>query len=207
MFQRVNVATGWGVVVAGPMDSDGPALHPDEIAFVHKFPAHREREWSAGRRVLREALAHAGLSCDAPILVGPGGAPSLPEHVTASVTHKGEQVAAACAPLAPADGWRLGIDLEQRAAGRTDIARRVLTEAERADESVDIMLRFSAKEAVYKAMHPLVARTVGFMEVAVWAGDQEGRVRFDPLPTGIAAEARFVHQDDLLLVVARARRV
>ena len=70
---------------------------------------------------------------------------------------------------------RVGVDIETDAPRATDIARMVLTEDEElelaplspAERSREVLLRFSAKEAVYKALDPFVRRYVGFKEVSV----------------------------------------
>lgn len=58
---------------------------------------------------------------------------------------------------------------------RTDLRRRVLTPREcdslggvaGVSEEEEVLLRFSMKEAVYKAAHPLLRRTLGFKDVSV----------------------------------------
>jgi phosphopantetheine--protein transferase-like protein len=73
-----------------------------------------------------------------------------------------------------ADGT-LGVDLEDYLPERSSIAARVLTEAERttvaqlpaAQRWIGILVRFSIKEAIYKALDPYVQRYVGFEEAEV----------------------------------------
>ncbi|MCU0649228.1 MAG: 4'-phosphopantetheinyl transferase superfamily protein, partial [Gemmatimonadaceae bacterium] len=62
-----------------------------------------------------------------------------------------------------------------RAPDAPDIARKVLTERERAamahlvgdERDVQVLLRFSFKEALYKAVAPLAGRWIGFSEAEV----------------------------------------
>jgi len=72
----------------------------------------------------------------------------------------------------------IGIDLERIDGGRGKrIGRRVLTEKEQKElgrlEAIGIskeqeaMLRFSLKESVYKAMHPIICQYVGFQEAEI----------------------------------------
>lgn len=68
-----------------------------------------------------------------------------------------------------------GVDIELPAVRRrADLRRRVLTPKECDElgrvsglsEEDDVLLRFSMKEAVYKAAHPLLRRTLGFKDVS-----------------------------------------
>ena len=69
----------------------------------------------------------------------------------------------------------VGIDVEIPRAFRTDVTARVLTPDERAavaamDTSArdgEILFRFAAKEAIYKALDPWVQRLVSFQEAEI----------------------------------------
>ncbi len=127
----------------------------------------RRREFIAGRTAL-----HLALGSDAPILSDDRGAPALPPGWVGSVSHKH---ALAVALVAPAGAGHLGVDLELAVPPRGDIGRRVLTareQAELTDGGRGVTLRFSIKEAIYKAIDPYVRRYVGFTEVELTlAGD------------------------------------
>ena len=100
------------------------------------------------------------------------GAPLLPAGVAGSITHK-EGLAAALVAFEPRA--KLGVDIEMDVPRSQDLSSRVLAEDEAAElASLDavalareVLLRFSAKEAVYKALDPWVRRYVGFKEVSV----------------------------------------
>lgn len=189
------------------------ALLPEEQARAASLSPLRQRDWVAGRLALRAALAGAGLSCDQPVLADDRGAPVLPAGVDGSVSHKrGLAVALA----APRDQSRVGVDVELVAAPRLDIAPRVLTEHERrAIADLDpisrgraVTLRFSIKEAIYKAVDPFVRRYVGFREVAVWPS-ADGTARVDIVPGAelpLVIEAAWVMVGDLVVCSARATR-
>ncbi len=151
------------------------ALHPLERAVAADLSPIRQREWVAGRTALREALRHQSLLEDAPLLRDDRGAPLVPAAALGSLSHKGDRAAALVAPRQA--GCSLGVDLEHVRGPRVDISRRVLTASELAEldllgerlgpeaRASALALRFSLKEAIYKAIDPWVRRYVGFREV------------------------------------------
>jgi enterobactin synthetase component D len=170
-------------VPATPEEADAlgnGGLVPEEREFAATLPPLRRGTWIGGRIAARIALAD--LAIDAPpLLANDRGAPLFPEGTAGSISHKRD---IAVALVAPRTEGHLGVDLEIDAAGKVDIAARVLTEAEQqelaglsAEERArEVLLRFSAKEAIYKALDPYVRRYVGFHEVAVWP-DANGAAR------------------------------
>jgi enterobactin synthetase component D / holo-[acyl-carrier protein] synthase len=186
------------------------ALSPDEQARAAVMPGPRRRTWVGGRAAMREALTRAGL----PPVVVPSddrGAPVLPAGVSGSVTHK-EALAAAL--VATESRARVGVDLELDIVRSQDIASRILTPDEiaeiahlDADERArEVLLRFSAKEAVYKALDPFVRRYVGFREIAL-SPRADGTA---PVTSGLpASEGPFVFEvrwrrfDGIVLTTAR----
>ena len=105
------------------------------------------------------------------------GRPTMPPGFLGSISHKGNlavglvgssiEMGTDKSPLRA-----IGVDLERSSHERRNIAKRILTPQERMDlgqvENLDpneeVMLRFSVKEALYKAMHPLICQYVGFRE-------------------------------------------
>mmetsp|Transcript_28274 Transcript_28274/g.62980 ORF Transcript_28274/g.62980 Transcript_28274/m.62980 type:complete len:399 (-) Transcript_28274:1726-2922(-) len=69
----------------------------------------------------------------------------------------------------------VGIDIEKATARKKSIERRILTPNEQANlghiegisRDEEVLLRFSLKESVYKAMHPLINHYVGFQEAEI----------------------------------------
>lgn len=69
----------------------------------------------------------------------------------------------------------IGVDIERTCTKHVNIARRVLTERESktlgkvkgVSREEEVLLRFSLKESLYKAMHPLICQRVGFLEAEV----------------------------------------
>jgi phosphopantetheine--protein transferase-like protein len=195
-----------------PLEDALAALLPEEQARAAELAPVRRRDWVAGRLALRAALAGAGLACDRPVLADDRGAPVLPEGLDGSVSHKRGLAVALAAARGP---HRVGVDVELLVAPRLDLAPRVLTADERAAVAAldpaargrAVTLRFSIKEAIYKAIDPFVRRYVGFREVAVWP-EESGAVRVEvvagaDLPLEI--EAAWTAVGELVVCSARAR--
>jgi 4'-phosphopantetheinyl transferase EntD len=186
-FERrflVELPFGTCVGVALPAgEFDLPAsLHPDEAAFARTVPEMTRAGWVGGRVALRAALAAAGLEAPGPILATPRGAPLLPPDVVGSVSHK-RSIAVALAARASNPSATVGIDVEVIRPLRADIARRVLLPEEQAllppegpARDAAVLLAFSAKEAIYKALDPWVRRFVAFEE-AILSRAPDGGLR------------------------------
>ena len=172
----------------------------DDVAEEAALAAPRR----AARAALRRLLPTAGA-----IGSDDRGAPILPPGWVGSLTHKGARAAAL---LAPDDGARLGVDLEVAAPPRLDIGRRVLTDGERARlRHLDaaaygraVTLRFSIKEAIYKAVDPFVRRYVGFTEVELDVDDARGGPCGVRSQLSLAIDAWWCEIDGYWLATARA---
>ncbi len=161
---------GLCVGIALPEDdaASGAALDrllPAERAHAGSLAPARRTTFVGGRLALREALGRAGLDAPA-VLPDDRGAPRLPAGIAGSISHK----RALAVALVGAGDATLGVDVELfDRLPRADIARHVLTEDERPEvtDVRELLVRFSIKEAIYKAIDPHVRRFVGFQEVAV----------------------------------------
>jgi enterobactin synthetase component D len=162
----------------------------------------RRREYVAGRTALHLALVSAASGEHrAPILSDDRGAPILPAGWVGSISHKG---AFAAALVTPAGRGHVGIDFELAAPPGQDISRRVLTPREQAalpDRGRAVTLRFSIKEAIYKAIDPYVRRYVGFTEVEL---DFEGDAVTVTTALPLAIEATWREHAGHWLATARA---
>ena len=154
------------------------SLHPDEVRYASKLKSETsQKSFIGGRLALRHAMQCQVHDCI--ILKDAYGRPTLPPTFLGSISHKGDVAVALVAMTTTTDGephhdWAIGVDLEVRQKGHSRIAQRVLTQHERNslgllnDENVnadqEVLLRFSVKEALYKAMHPLICQYVGFQE-------------------------------------------
>ncbi len=206
-------------LVAGDVDRVLAALPPIEQALAAAIAPARRTEWIAGRTALRALLVeHAPAFADHPVTSDDRGAPVLPAGWVGSISHKhprGEAIGAtrAVAIVAAASAGFVGIDLERTEPSRVDIARRILTERERArgdGQPIDgsqVMLRFAIKEAIYKAIDPIVRRYVGFTEVEVTleADGTCAAVAVDPVRLPVVIEAGWQTHAGHWLATARAR--
>jgi len=185
------------------LDDAGPdALVGDEVALAGALPERRRRELVAGRTALRTLLGQ-----DIAIARDDRGAPVLPAGWVGSITHKNERAAAL---VAPATGGFVGIDLEVAAPPRQPIERRILTAREQhaLREPREVTLRFAIKEAIYKAVDPMVRRYVGFTEVELeLAADGGCTVHVvDAARLPVSVEAWWQERDGMWLATARATR-
>ena len=161
---------------------------------------------------MREALRSLGLR-SGPVLATPRGAPALPPGVRGSISHK-DDLAAALASRD--DGWEIGLDLETLEPARERIGRLVLTPEEASelaglgaeDYWPALLARFSAKEALYKALDPFVERYVGFQEVLVRpraSGRVDVELRLNDAGPPLKAEAFWRRWQGYLITSARVR--
>jgi 4'-phosphopantetheinyl transferase EntD len=198
-------------VAAGPEPGAMSALSPEEQRHALTLRRHRRTTWIAGRVAMRAALARLGVDAAA-IMATERGAPALPSGVVGSISHKPELAVAMAAVDA---GWTVGVDIERCAASAYDLGRRVLAEPEQAelaglddvDRGLGVMLRFSLKEAIYKAIDPLLQRFVGFGEVMVTPADDGGAKVRHGLELPLEIEAWWTVRDQHFLTSARARLV
>lgn len=189
------------------------ALLPQERAFAATLGAVRRRTWTGGRIALRQALVREGIDAP-PVLADGRGAPALPPGVAGSISHK-EDMAVALVAREP--GAKLGVDVERDAPGKLDISKKVLTDEELAElarlgsteRAREVLLRFSAKEAIYKALDPFVQRYVAFREVAVTPRPDGSAVVTQRLPAAegpFAMDVRWMRRDGTILTTARVEK-
>lgn len=154
-------------------------LHPDERPFGYdSWVEKRKREFRGGRHFARRALGASG----APHRALPpdvDGVPCFPTGFVGCITHTGKErtfVAAA----ATREPRRVGIDAEQRRDLPEDMTAHVLSQQERAAlaqisaeqsfvglraEGERALLAFSAKEAFYKCVFPVLRKRIAFHDV------------------------------------------
>lgn len=144
---------------------DAGTLFPSEAAAVAGALPKRYRSFATGRMCARLALG-----MDVPIEVGPGGAPRWPAGFIGSITHTDDDAAAVASPTLRS----VGIDLESiaHAAAVCDLLGTVATPRDVIPEHASVAaLVFSAKESVYKCLHPLGGLVLQFADVDLVFGD------------------------------------
>jgi 4'-phosphopantetheinyl transferase EntD len=185
-------------------------LCAEERAFALGMSAARRRSWVGGRVALHQALERSGAAAGA-IFADDRGAPALPAGIVGSISHKNDL---AVALVARGTSARVGVDIEADAARGRDIASIVLAADELAElaslaspeRAREVLLRFSAKEAIYKAIDPFVRRYVAFREVSVSPradGSAEVRLRLAAPAPALSIESRWTRRQGFVLTTAR----
>ena len=154
-------------LAAGPV-ADYP-LPAEEMRGLQRAAAKRRRQFASGRHFARLAIRQL-TGCSATVPRDHRGRPQWPQGIIGAIAHS-ERLAAALVASAGLRG--IGIDLERAdrlGDGRRNarLHRRLFTEAERSrtwEDPRQGALMFSAKEAGYKAIHPIAGRYIGFQEV------------------------------------------
>lgn len=155
-----------------PVSDDVMArLAPAEREHAASLRGFRQVQFVGGRLALQAAARQLGLRIQ-PVLPDDRGAPQLPEGFVGSVSHKRT---IAVGMVARDTQGTLGVDIEDYGPERLSIASRVLRPAELAEietstgsrQWMGLLIRFSIKESIYKAIDPWVRRYVGFHEAEV----------------------------------------
>jgi 4'-phosphopantetheinyl transferase EntD len=205
LIQRLTTPHGLCVLVeVDDLESALATLPAEEQAHANALAELRRREHVAGRAALHHGLG----DFSSPILSDDRGAPIMPAGWLGSVSHKAARAGALVAPASL--GGYVGLDLEAAAPPKVDIARRILTPRELGQLPANALergrattLRFAIKEAIYKAIDPMLRRYVGFTEVELEiAGDAIAVTTQLPL----AIEATWREHEGFWLATARATR-
>jgi len=172
----------WVGIAAGDPTVAAAGLHPDESRDMAHAVERRRREFAAGRRAARQAMAALALPPCA-ILVGSDRAPIWPEGVVASISHADTACIAVVARTA--DARAIGVDLEPALPLAPDDWYSISTPEERAwlagqpDSCQGLLARliFSAKECAYKCQYALTRRLLGFDVIAIEVDGGTGSFR------------------------------
>lgn len=206
---------GPGVAVASA-DPRAPAtgLLPEEAAPAGRMIDKRHREFAAGRRAARAAMAALGLP-PAAIPMGPDRAPIWPGSVTGSISHTDTHCLAAVTrtdATRAGDVKSLGLDLEPDMALEPALWPEICTSAEldwldtrpAPERGRLARLIFSAKECVYKAQYPLTGMMLSFdaFEIAIdlqaGAFTATARQPIPPICAGECLAGRFICTAEIL---------
>jgi 4'-phosphopantetheinyl transferase EntD len=225
---RLNLVHGRCVGVRIPSEVDEPLLQrlvPEERALFATLAPARQPSWIAGRLALHEAFRDLGIE-PGPILANPRGAPRVPPDLTGSISHK--RTLAVGLAARREQGSCIGVDLENspplftsveeaRNQSRPDVRMRVLTKEElvRLEQIPEearrrsVMLHFSLKEALYKAIDPLVNRHVAFHEASMTPfpdGTVQIRLALPPKDGAFCVAASWTEIERHFLSTAQVRR-
>jgi enterobactin synthetase component D / holo-[acyl-carrier protein] synthase len=167
-----------GIGIRRRSDGTLPELDPREEALLGRNAVQSRRlMFALGRAAARDALAGLDIG-PVPIGRGPGGEPLWPGGIVGAITHAGEVAIAVVGRRADYAG--LGIDLEELARGPSPrVARLVCRPGEmewvQAEPgSPRLMMLFSAKEAIFKAVYPIEGVWFGFGDAELGWRDDRG---------------------------------
>jgi enterobactin synthetase component D len=150
----------------------------------------RQLAFIAGR-LCADAAIVAGGGDPAWLARGPSGQPLWPDNWCGSISHNMHWAAAIAQHQD--SGCSLGIDVESIVSDEVldAIAMLCLTGPERAsvasapDRKIDATLRFSGKEAYYKALFPRLGEYVDFLEMEIMDIDyRRGQFSISPVDNG-----------------------
>lgn len=160
---------------------------PEERAAVERAVAKRRNEYFATRHLARLALAELTVPGCA-ILNNSDRSPRWPSGVVGSLSHTDTWCGVAL--TRPTDGiCGLGIDLERVGSVSLEVEQRISSARElSASDPTAASLRFSAKEALYKAIFPFVKRFVGFLEVEIHLDDDRRSFTVRPMTEELSRE-------------------
>jgi 4'-phosphopantetheinyl transferase EntD len=177
-----GVAVGHRLISPG----DEHALLKEEVPALAASVVKVRRASGAARIVARQLLTQLGYAnCALP--KGPAGAPVWPTGIVGSLAHDSRVAVAAVGMRA--DVGALGIDVEPAECLPSELLDLVVTPQERLNLGDDVYrgrLLFVAKEAVYKAIHPLDQTFLEHHDVEVNLSERKAVVR-----GGRVVELRF----------------
>ena len=146
-------------------------LFQEETAAIAQAVPKRRREFAAGRRAARAAMAKLGKPAQA-VPMGPDRAPVWPHGIMGSIAHCDTVCMAALIDVT-GGAQSVGLDVEPAVPLRPDLEHMICTETERAwldtmpqeDRGLRAKQIFCAKEATYKALYPITGKVIGFHDV------------------------------------------
>lgn len=148
------------------LDQPGQPLLPLP-AQLHRAVSKRQREYRTGRLCASAALCAAGYPRAFYPEMGNDRLPVWPAGWLGSISHSGEFAAAAVVPASACT--MIGIDIQQRVmlTTLTEIQSLIaqpeeLARFDAADAGMRLLLIFSGKESLYKALYPQVRQIQDF---------------------------------------------
>ncbi len=159
----------FGVQVAARLIRAGDeASYPDPEGAVVALDIARRRASGAARLAARRLLSELHGNAVAPLPRSASGAPVWPSGFIGSLAHDASYAVAAVARRGGLSG--LGVDIEPAEPLPADLIAFVLSPAEREETAGDPVaqrLIFAAKEAVYKAIHPIDGSPLEYADIEI----------------------------------------
>jgi 4'-phosphopantetheinyl transferase EntD len=186
-----GVNVGWRVISEG----DENALLPGEELSAASVAKVR-RASGAGRIAARALMTQLGYAAQ-PVARAPSGAPRWPNGLIGSIAH--DETIAVAALASSADFSGLGIDIEPAETLAPELLDLVARPDERArikDDPLRGRVLFAAKEAVYKAVHPLDGIFLEHHDVAI----DLANLRAVVVPTGRTLPLKFVISEHVVVL-------
>jgi enterobactin synthetase component D len=177
LHQRIRLPAAFGLSILSvhdPVQTEALRLPPS----LNKAVPKRQREYLAGRRCACEALASAGFPGVFYPAMGEDRLPIWPEQWLGSISHSGDHAVAMAASRHHCSA--LGIDIQQQSSEKTmhAIQHLIATPEELMplgdmDTTTKLLLIFSAKESLYKALYPQVRQIQEFDAAALIQADTQ----------------------------------
>jgi 4'-phosphopantetheinyl transferase EntD len=154
-----------------PLRASEADLSPEERACIERALPSRRREFATGRACARELLAQLGRPGFS-LLRGEDRLPRWPEGIVGSISHSADL----CAVAVARSGVRsIGVDVEPDAPLEPELWPEICRRDEMgwlrrqpaAEQGRLARLLFSAKESVYKCVHPVTRGWLGFHDVQI----------------------------------------
>lgn len=181
-----------------------------------KWRTKRQETFLAGRLAVRHAQVQLNMFAK-DIPKAEDGSPQWPNEYTGSISHTDNQAVAALLPQAQGGIQYIGIDLEPLVnADKLDAACLIGLETELkiliaggVEKPLLILLLFSLKESVYKALHPAVGAFFDFLDVELISKNGNDVFEFqvkrqlnEKIPSGFILRGSYVIQDEHLMTWA-----
>jgi 4'-phosphopantetheinyl transferase EntD len=178
-------------------------LDDEERELVRSARPVRRAEFAAGRACAHRALATIGADVRS-IGRGPRRQPAWPPGVTGSITHADGLAASMATPVSESVA-AVGLDVEHVDSIDPELWPQVLTPDERAacEAATDAGAAaavFSAKEATFKAVYPLLGVEIDFLDAQAQLGLENGTVQIPGF--GVTAWVRHGRVGSLVVSVA-----
>ncbi|MFV1982154.1 MAG: 4'-phosphopantetheinyl transferase [Thiohalomonadales bacterium] len=148
-------------------------VYSAERLIIMKASLNRKQEFLRGRNCAHQAIKKLNYANQKPILIGKNREPVWPPGLIGSITHCNGYCAAVVAKLNDITG--VGIDAELNTNLKKTIISKTQTDSEiirnselLSENNICInKLVFSAKESVFKFIHPFIMKYINFKDIEI----------------------------------------